>query len=89
MCWPFKQDKFKMDDEMFMEGFYCGGSIVCAGRLLYTGPSLLVSKAAVKNFHFTRPPQFKVKDMTKITPCNIAMAVTHVSESNLNSYLTY
>jgi hypothetical protein len=78
-----------MDDEMFMEGFCCAGSIVHAGRLLYTGSSLLVSKVAVKDFHFTWLPQFKVKDMTEITPHNIAMAGTHVSESNLNSYLTY
>jgi hypothetical protein len=89
MCWPFEQDKFEMDDEMFMEGFCCGGAIVRAVRLLYTGPSSSVSKAAVKDFHFTRPPQFKVEGMTEITPRNIAMAVTHVSESNLDSYSTY
>jgi hypothetical protein len=89
MCWPFEQDDFEFDENKSMGGFCCGGAIVRAARLLYTGPSSCVSRAAPKDFHFTRPPQFKVEGMTEITPRNIAMAVTHVSESNLDSYSTY
>jgi hypothetical protein len=61
-----------------MDGFCNTPLVLRSARLLYTGASAALSKREFKNLAFKRPPQFKVEDMTEISPRNIAMAVVHV-----------
>jgi hypothetical protein len=61
-----------------MDGFCNTPLVLRSARLLYTGASAALSKREFKNLTFKRLPQFKVEDMTDISPRNIAMAVVHV-----------